>query len=275
MEAERNRRLLAWYDFNRRPLPWRQTRDPWAILVSEVMSQQTQISRVVPRWQAFMDRYPDPNALADSDRAELIRMWQGLGYQRRAVNLQRAAQHIAREGWPHTADGLRSLPGVGPYTAAAVACFAFGEQVATVDTNLRRILSRWEGRPLHGADLSQVASTRLDRDRPADWNQALMDLGATTCRPRRPRCGECPVAEDCVDPGISQPPVRQSPYEGSVRQARAAILRHVAEHGPTPIVEIVGLEPATVAMAAEALAAEGLVETSGGSIALSRARGSS
>ena len=275
MGAERNRRLLAWYDSNRRALPWRETADPWAILVSEVMSQQTQISRVVPRWQAFMERYPDPESLASSDRSELIRLWQGLGYQRRAINLQRTAERIAREGWPVTASELRTLPGIGPYTAAAVACFAFGERVAAVDTNLRRILSRWEGRPLAGAELTHVASARLDGDRPAEWNQALMDLGATLCRPSRPRCGECPVAAHCADPDVYQPPSRQSPYEGSIRQARARILRHVSEHGPTPVGEIGGLEPATLAVAAEALAAEGLIETTGGSISLSRARGSS
>lgn len=264
MGAERNRRLLAWYDSNRRPLPWRETRDPWAILVSEVMSQQTQISRVIPRWQAFMDRYPDPVSLAESDRAELIRLWQGLGYQRRAINLQRAAERLAREGWPDTAEGLRGLPGVGPYTAAAVACFAFGERVAAVDTNLRRVLSRWEGRSLEGAESTEVASALLDHDRPADWNQALMDLGTRLCRPRRPRCGECPVAEHCDDPGVYRPPARQSPYEGSVRQARAAILRHVAEHGPTPVGDVRGVEPATLAEAAEALVSEGLLDLSEG-----------
>lgn len=264
MEAERNRRLLAWYDSNRRPLPWRETGDPWAILVSEVMSQQTQVPRVVPRWQAFMERYPDPGSLADSDRSELIRLWQGLGYQRRAINLQRTAERIVREGWPDTAAELRTLPGVGPYTAAAVACFAFGENVAAVDTNLRRVLSRWEGRPLTDAELSHVASARLDGDRPAEWNQALMDLGATLCRPRSPRCDRCPVEKWCSDPTIYEPPRRQSRYEGSVRQARAAILRHVAACGETPLEEIRGLDSDTLATAAGALVSEGLLDLSDG-----------
>lgn len=264
MAAERNRRLLAWYDSNRRPLPWRETGDPWAILVSEVMSQQTQISRVVPRWQAFMERYPDPESLAGSDRSELIRLWQGLGYQRRAINLQRAAERIAREGWPVTAAELRTLPGVGPYTAAAVACFAFGERVAAVDTNLRRILSRWEGRPLAGAELIRVASTRLDNARPAEWNQALMDLGSGVCRPADPRCDLCPVEAWCADPTIYDPPRPQPRYEGSVRQARAAILRHVAACGEAPLEEIGWLEPETLATAAGALVSEGLIDLSHG-----------
>ena len=267
--AERNRALLAWYDANKRPLPWRETRDPWAILVSEVMSQQTQISRVVPRWEAFMTRYPDPAALAGSDRSELIRMWSGLGYQRRAINLQRAAEMIMRDGWPTTSADLTSLPGVGPYTAAAVACFAFGEPVPAVDTNLRRILSRWLGRSLTGPELATVAGGLVDRNRAADWNQALMDLGAELCRPREPDCGRCPVEADCLDPGVYRPPPTQSRYEGSVRQARAAVLRHVAEHGPTHLDGITGLERVTVLEAVRDLEAEGLVETTAGVVRIS------
>ena len=267
--AERNRALLAWYDANRRPLPWRQTRDPWAILVSEVMSQQTQISRVVPRWEAFMARYPEPASLAEADRSELIRLWKGLGYQRRAINLQRAAAMISRDGWPTTSTELAGLPGVGPYTAAAVACFAFDEPVATIDTNLRRILSRWQGRALSGRDLSAAAGELVDLDRAGDWNQALMDLGAALCRPREPVCERCPVEADCLDPGVYQRPASQSRFEGSVRQARATILRHVAEHGPTHLADIGGLERDTATRAAEALEAEGFVETAAGVIRIS------
>lgn len=264
MEAERNRRLLAWYDANRRPLPWRETDDPWAILVSEVMSQQTQISRVIPRWEAFMARFPDPGSLAGADRAELIVLWQGLGYQRRAINLQQSASVIDREGWPESSEGLRSLPGVGPYTAAAVACFAFGEPVAAVDTNLRRIISRWLGRAFQGNELSDVAAGLVAHDRPADWNQALMDLGSMVCRPADPRCDLCPVETWCSDPTIYEPPRPQTRYEGSVRQARAAILRHVAACGATPLGEIGGLDPETVATAAGALVSEGLLDLSDG-----------
>lgn len=268
-EAERNRDLLGWYDEHRRPLPWRRTRDPWAILVSEVMSQQTQISRVIPRWEAFMERYPRPEILAAADRAELITVWSGLGYQRRAIHLQRTAEIIAREGWPTTSTALAELPGVGPYTAAAVACFAFGEPVAAVDTNLRRIISRWLGRTLTGRDLTATAADLVDRDRAADWNQAMMDLGAELCRPRRPHCERCPIEPHCLDPAVYQPPPSQSRYEGSVRQARAAILRHIAEHGPSHVDAIAGLEPDTALRAIGALEAEGLVETDDGVVRIS------
>ena len=274
MAAERTRALLDWYRENGRDLPWRSSSDPWAILISEVMSQQTQISRVVPAWEAFLVRYPDPEALAASDRAELIGSWAGLGYQRRAINLQRAARIIADSGWPTTVDGLRRLPGVGPYTAAAVACFAFGVPVPAVDTNLRRILSRWHGVALEGPGLDRTAVTELPPDEASHWNQALMDLGATLCRPRDPRCGNCPVESWCEDPTIYRPPPRQSRYDGSVRQARAAILKTLAADGPSDVSTLVsstGLVPATVWTAAMALESESLVHRKAGMLSLAEA----
>ena len=269
MAADRNRQLLAWYDEHRRSLPWRSTRDPWAILVSEVMSQQTQISRVVPAWETFMAHYPSPAALAGADRAELITIWAGLGYQRRAFNLQRAASMIADHGWPRSAEELETQPGVGPYTAAAVACFAFGEPVTAVDTNLKRILSRWTGAPLSGRALGEEARSLLGQDRPADWNQAIMDLGALVCRPRDPDCGSCPVAADCADPTVYEPPPRQTRYEGSVRQARAAVLRHLAAHGPSRAEALEGVSHDTARRAIDALVSEGLVTERSGSLELS------
>ena len=271
MAADRTRALLEWYRANGRDLPWRSTSDPWPILVSEVMSQQTQIARVIPAWEAFLERYPDPDALATSDRAELIGLWAGLGYQRRAINLQRSATIIAESGWPMTVDGLRRLPGIGPYTAAAVACFAFGVPVAAVDTNLRRILSRWHGTTLEGGDLDRAADVELPHARASEWNQALMDLGAVLCRPRDPKCGECPVEAWCQDPGVYRPPPRQSRYEGSVRQARAAILKAVAADGPTELSAIAssgGLDHATTDRAATALARESLVIRRGDVVSL-------
>jgi A/G-specific adenine glycosylase len=257
--AERTSALLDWYRDNGRNLPWRSTNDPWPILVSEVMSQQTQISRVVPAWTAFMARYPTPGDLARSDRAELIRLWAGLGYQRRALNLQRAAGIVAEKGWPTTVDGLRELPGVGPYTAAAVACFAFGVPIPAIDTNLKRILSRWHGTPLDPAALAAAAASELPHDDAAAWSQALMDLGSELCRPREPRCSACPVTEWCLDPTIYEAPPRQSRYEGSVRQARAAILKTLAKHGPTDLAVVVastGLDRSTLDAAANALEQE-------------------
>jgi A/G-specific adenine glycosylase len=200
--------LLAWFDVNGRDLPWRRTRDPYAVLVSEVMLQQTQVERVIPRYREWLERWSTATALAAASPADVIRAWQGLGYNRRGLNLHRAAQQIARDGWP---DELTQLPGVGPYTAAAVASFAFGRYVLPVDTNVRRIHERT------GHTFSPLAG------------QALMDLGATVCLARVPRCGSCPLAEACPSRGTRYEPLRkQSRFEGSFRQRRARTLRLVA-----------------------------------------------
>jgi A/G-specific adenine glycosylase len=181
--------VLAWYARERRDLPWRRTTDPYSILVSEVMLQQTQVARVVPRYLEWIERWPDAGALAAAARAEVLAAWVGLGYNRRALALHAAAAVVARDGWP--AD-LRSLPGVGPYTAAAVASFAFGAQVAAVDTNVRRVAERLgRGGP----------AALLPPGRAAEWNQAAMELGATVCRARAPRCEACPVAAWCSSAG--------------------------------------------------------------------------
>jgi A/G-specific adenine glycosylase len=201
-------RLLRWYGENARDLPWRRTTDPYAILVSEVMLQQTQVERVIPRWLAWLERWPSAQALAAASPAEVIVAWQGLGYNRRAVNLHRAAQVVAEHGWP---DDLTGLPGVGPYTAAAVANFAFGHDVLPVDTNVRRVQER--------------TGTVFD----GSCAQALFDLGATICLARIPRCGACPLAPTCPSRGSRYEPLRkQSRFEGSFRQRRAAALRAVA-----------------------------------------------
>jgi A/G-specific adenine glycosylase len=201
--------LQAWFRRNGRKLPWRRTRDPYAILVSEVMLQQTQVERVVPRYVAWLERWPSVEALADAGPADAIREWQGLGYNRRALNLHRAATAVAESGWP---DDLTTLPGVGPYTAAALRCFAFGEDVLPVDVNVARVLRRT------GFGFGPRSA------------QALMDLGATVCLARVPRCDACPLARRCPSRGIREEPLRkQGPFEGSFRQRRAATLRLVAE----------------------------------------------
>jgi A/G-specific adenine glycosylase len=201
--------LLAWFAEHGRDLPWRRTRDPYAILVSEVMLQQTQVERVVPRYLDWLDRWPSAEKLAAAPAAEVIRVWQGLGYNRRGLNLHRAAQRIAADGWP---DDLTELPGIGPYTAAAVGNFALGRDVLPVDTNVDRVQERT------GHRFSPVAA------------QALMDLGATVCLVRIPRCGACPLAAGCPSRGRRYEPLRkQSRYEGSFRQRRAQTLRLVAE----------------------------------------------
>src|SRR5436190_2404556 len=232
--------LLAWFAENGRDLPWRRTRDPYAILVSEVMSQQTQVERVVPRWQLWLERWPTVEALAAAPAADVIREWQGLGYNRRALSLHRAAQRVAADGWP---DDLTELPGVGPYTAAAVAAFAFGRPVLPVDTNVRRVQERT------GATFGPEAG------------EALMDLGATVCLARVPRCGICPLAARCPSRGRTYEPLRrQSRFEGSFRQQRAATLRLVAA-AERPLDEL-------DRDAVESLRADGLVDVGGERVSL-------
>ena len=239
--------LLGWFERVGRDLPWRRTRDPYAILVSEVMLQQTQVDRVLPRYLAWLERWPTAESLAAASPADVIREWQGLGYNRRAINLHRAALHIAREGWP---DDLRALPGVGTYTAAAIRNFAFGEPVLPVDVNVARVLERT------GHEFSPAAG------------QALMDLGATVCLARVPRCDACPLAEPCPSRGKRFEPVRkQGAFEGSFRQLRAETLRRVAE-APRPAAELDG-------SAVESLLRDGLVERKDGLVRLPAASAAS
>ena len=229
--------LTAWFDEHGRDLPWRRTRDPYAILVSEVMLQQTQVERVLPRYLRWLERWPTVDALAGATTADVILEWQGLGYNRRAVNLHRAAVAVAADGWPND---LTELPGVGPYTADAIGNFAFGRDVLPVDTNVRRVRER----------TGEVFD--------ASCAQALFDLGATICLARVPRCGACPLAARCPSRGRRYEPLRkQSRFEGSFRQRRAQALRAVAD----------GRDPED-AEAVAALAADGLVTLSGGRVGL-------
>ena len=232
--------LLEWHAAEGRDLPWRRTRDPYAILVSEVMLQQTQVGRVVPRYLRWLERWPTAESLATAPRSEVIREWQGLGYNRRAVNLHRAAERIADGGWP---EDLTELPGVGRYTADAVSRFALEADVLPVDVNVARVLERTGG--AFG---------------PASAH-ALMDLGATVCLARIPRCGFCPLAEDCPSRGRRYEPLRkQGRFEGSFRQLRAQTLRLVAERS-RPAAELDG-------EAVAALARDGLVRLDGGLVRL-------
>jgi A/G-specific adenine glycosylase len=205
------KQLLAWFAEHGRDLPWRRTRDPYAILVSEIMLQQTQVERVVPRYLAWLERWPTVEALAAAPAADAIREWQGLGYNRRALHLHRAARVVAHAGWP---ENLTELPGVGGYTAAAIRRFAFGEEILPVDVNVERVFRRT------GGCFSPAAAG------------ALMDLGATVCIARIPRCDACPLASECPSRGIRDEPLRkQGPFVGSFRQRRAETLRLVAESG--------------------------------------------
>lgn len=206
--------LLAWHETTWRDLPWRRTRDPWAVLVSEVMLQQTQVARVRHRFGEWMRRWPTPAAFARADRVDAVRAWQGLGYNRRVVSLHEAARAIATNGWP---DDLTELPGVGRYTADAVSRFALRKPVLPVDVNVSRVLERTAGQFTFEAA------------------EALMDLGATVCIARVPRCGQCPLAEACRSRGQTFAPTRrQSRFEGSFRQRRAQTLRAITGGRPDP-----------------------------------------
>jgi A/G-specific adenine glycosylase len=232
--------LLAWFAEHGRDLPWRRTRDPYAILVSEVMLQQTQVARVVPRYVAWLERWPTVDALAAAQRGDVIVAWQGLGYNRRAVNLHRAAQRVAQAGWP---DDLTELPGVGRYTADALATFAFDRPVLPVDTNVARVLERT------GATFGPRSA------------QAVFDLGATVCLARVPRCSVCPLASACPSHGRRfEPRRRQGPLAGSFRERRAVTLRLVARR-PRALGE---LDEQAVA----ALARDGLLSVSDGRVEL-------
>jgi A/G-specific adenine glycosylase len=227
--------VLMWGAARLRDLPWRGTRDPWAVLVSEVMLQQTQVTRVLPRWHSFLDRFPTAAACAAAPLADVLREWQGLGYPRRARNLHATAQQIVESGgFPTELDGLLALPGIGPYTARAVLAFAFEVDAAVVDTNIARVFARATGERLTPKRVQAIADRMLPSGEAWAWNQCLMDLGAVLCRPRSPACDICPVRRHCAwqggdtpDPAQGSAGVsgRQARFEGSDRQLRGRLMR--------------------------------------------------
>jgi len=231
------------------------------------MLQQTQAGRVIPAYLRFLASYPDPASFAAASSADVISSWADLGYLHRATNLHRTAAIVAEDGWP---DDLTRLPGVGPYTAAAVSVFAFGQRRAAVDVNLRRILSRWTGTTLTARAATESGHCHVDPDRPDDWNQAMMDLGATTCRPADPACDTCPVEKWCADPTIRITARPQGRFDGSRRQARAALLKYLTR-GPaerTGLASRLGLVDVVVDDAVRSLVDEGLVRTEEGVVSL-------
>jgi A/G-specific adenine glycosylase len=236
--------LLEWYAREARDLPWRRTRDPYAILVSEVMLQQTQVARVVPRWEAWLERWPDAASLAAAPVGDVLAEWVGLGYNRRALRLREACAVVAEHGWP---DDLRTLPGIGPYTAAAVGAFAFGRHELPVDTNVRRVLDRT------GFEPGEAPSPEL--------GQALMELGAVVCRARDAACGTCPVAASCASAGRVEiaargaSGTRRERFEDSNRWVRGRIVEALATGTPLPD----GIELERLERAIESLVADGLV----------------
>jgi len=205
--------LLAWYDAHARDLPWRESRDPYRVWVSEIMLQQTRVAAVIEHYHEFLRRFPTVQKLAAAREASVLAAWSGLGYYRRARMLHAAAKIVARERggkFPEKAAEWRELPGIGRYTAAAVASIAFGEAVAVVDGNVERVLKRVSGKRIAGEDLWRAAENLLDRRRPGDFNQAMMELGAVVCTPRAPSCLTCPVMKLCTTrgelAGVGKPP---------------------------------------------------------------------
>jgi A/G-specific adenine glycosylase len=250
--------VLQWFGRYGRDLPWRGTRDPYRVLVAEVLAQQTQAERAASAFPRFLERFPDVAALARATPADVLRAWQGLGYNRRALALRACAQAVMeRGGWPDTVEELTALPGIGPYTARAVGCFALGLQVAPLDTNVARVLAR----SLAGTDPSQLtpaarqalADSAVPAGQAWAWSSALMDLGAAHCRPR-PRCDGCPVALRCrwraLGPQAPPPTPRQAaPFASSDRRWRGAVVRALAgEHD--------GLDEAGLAVAVDAASAD-------------------
>jgi A/G-specific adenine glycosylase len=227
-------RVLAWGVPRLRDLPWRHTRDPWEVLVSEVMLQQTQVARVIPKWHAFLAEFPTTGACAAAPLGDVLRCWQGLGYPRRARNLHAAAVEVERLGaFPRTLDGLLALPGVGAYTARAVLAFAFEADAAVVDTNIARVYARHQGTRLTPKRVQALADEQVPAGEAWAWNQCLMDLGAVLCRPGTPGCVECPLVDTCAwhgegdDPAVGSAGVSrtQARFEGSDRQARGRLMK--------------------------------------------------
>ena len=227
------RRILAWYDLAHRDFPWRGTTDPYAVLVSEVMLQQTQASRIAERFPRFLNRFPTAAALAAARPSEVLDAWSGLGYNRRALALRAAAAAVAADGWPADVAGLERLPGIGPYMARAVASLAFGQPAGVVDTNVRRWLVRRLAVHDSPRDLQAAAdalATAAPAGRAADWTHASMEFGAGICRARQPRCDVCPVARGCPSRGTAAavPVARQAALRGSDWAYRGAIVRILA-----------------------------------------------
>ena len=279
--------LLAWGEEVRRDLPWRRTRDPWAILVSELMLQQTQVDRVVPRYEAFLEVFPDVATCATAPLAEVLRAWEGLGYNRRAVNLHRAAIAIAdgHDGEvPDDLHALLDLPGIGPYTARAILVFAFERHHGVLDTNAARFVARAvAGERLSATTAQQLADAQVPDGTPWAWNQAVLDLGAGVCVKREPRCNDCPIREQCAwarsgfpspDPAAGSAGTSgvQTPFDGSDRQGRGRIVQALRT-GPIEVVRLPDVtgwddDPERAQRVADGLVVEGLAEYVDGQLAL-------
>jgi len=269
-----------------REFPWRATRDPWHVLISEVMLQQTNVGRVRPRFERFVALAPTPAACVDVPLSDLLTEWQGMGYPRRCRNIQAAAGVIVERHAgvvPRDLDALMALPGIGPYTARAILAFAFGDDAAVVDTNVARVISRVVGRALKPRETQEIADDLLPRGLARDWNQVIMDFGATVCAARSPECATCPIAARCAWRGRGEDPARttaftsrpQGRFEGSDRQARGRLMKRLTEGsvGAGEVGLVMGVDDAPrAARLVESLVSDGLVEFVDGAYRLSSSR---
>ncbi|TAK05598.1 A/G-specific adenine glycosylase [Patescibacteria group bacterium] len=285
------KRVLAWYRRHGRMLPWRGETDPYRILVSEVMLQQTQVDRVIPFYERFLERFPTVEALAGASAADVIRLWGGLGYNRRALFLQKTAQAVvARGGWPKDVDGLQELPGVGPYTSRALAVFAFGARLSVLDVNVRRWVQRvvfgpeWGRAAKDDAALQDAADALVPRGS-YDWNQAIMDFGSAVCTAKRPACVSCPLATVCkARPAIERKGMEITasrrkkvvPFKESQRYVRGLVLMLLRERPSLAVPALLtslqqrdrGITELRVVKALTGLAADGLISMERGRIKL-------
>jgi A/G-specific adenine glycosylase len=261
--------LIEWGSGSLRDLPWRRTNDPWRVLVSEVMLQQTSVARVMPKYEAFLEAFPTPGALAEAPLGDALRLWSGLGYPRRCRNLQATAVMLHE---------LLTLPGIGQYTARAVLAFAHRMDVAVVDVNVSRVLSRLEGVPMKARALQDFADELVPQGLGWEWNQVMMDFGARHCTVRSPLCDSCPVRTQCKYKGNGEDPAQlsagvskpQPRFEGSDRQARGRALRAVGD-GSQQIADVIaamGVDEGRAEKLIASLADEGLLQRTGNTVTL-------
>ena len=273
--------LIQWGSGSLRDLPWRRTNDPWRVLVSEVMLQQTSVARVMPKYEAFLEAFPTPGALAEAPLGDALRLWSGLGYPRRCRNLQATAVVLHEQfndQMPITIDELLTLPGIGQYTARAVLAFAHRADVAVVDVNVSRVLSRLEGVPMKARALQDFADELVPQGLGWEWNQVMMDFGARHCTVRSPLCDSCPVRTQCKYKGNGEDPAQlssgvskpQPRFEGSDRQARGRALRAVGD-GSQQIADVIAAMRVDEGRAEKLIASlvdEGLLQRTGKTITL-------
>ena len=273
--------LIEWGSGSLRDLPWRRTNDPWRVLVSEVMLQQTSVARVMPKYEAFLEAFPTPGALAQAPLGDALRLWSGLGYPRRCRNLQATAVVLHEKFddlMPDSLDELLALPGIGQYTARAVLAFAYRIDVAVVDVNVSRVLSRLEGVPMKARALQDLANELIPEGLAWEWNQVMMDFGARHCTVRSPQCDTCPVRSQCKYKGVGDDPAQlsagvskpQARFEGSDRQARGRALRAVSSGAlqVNDVVEAMGVDEQRALVLITSLISEGLLERTDSTITL-------